>query len=108
MASNDITLCYWDIRGKAGLLRALLSYTGLSYTNKVYTDRDEWFTKDKQNLGFDYPNVPYLIDGDKKLTETNAIAYYIPIRAGKRELIGDTDDKFIQVQIVYNVIGDLG
>ena len=41
----------------------------------------------KFTLGFDYPNLPYLIDGDFKLTESNAMMRYI---ADKNSLLGST------------------
>ena len=102
-APSEVTVGYWGIRGRGGVIRSLLAYCGVPFQNKNYTDPEEWFGKDKQSLGFEYPNLPYLIDGDKKLTESNAILHYIPIRAGKRELLGDTDDKFVQVQVAFGV-----
>lgn len=38
---------------------------------------------DKVALGLEFANLPYLIDGDFRLTESNAIARYIIKRAGK-------------------------
>lgn len=32
---------------------------------------------EKFNLGLDFPNLPYFIDGDYKITETLAIHAYI-------------------------------
>ena len=107
MATSELTLGYWAGRGRGGVLRSLLAYVRLPYTNKQYADFNEWFGKDKHSLGIDYPNLPYIIDGDRKITETNALIYHIPIRAGRKDLIGDTDDKFIQVQVALNVRNDL-
>ena len=42
------------------------------------------------NLGLDFPNIPYLLDGDFKLTESIAIAKYIPHRSGHTDLLGKT------------------
>lgn len=36
----------------------------------------------------EFPNLPYLIDGDFKLTESAAIAKYIINKSGKTELLG--------------------
>ncbi len=109
--SGEITVGYWGIRGRGGVIRTLLAYCGVPFTNKNYLNPEEWFGKDKHELGFDYPNLPYILDGEKKLTESNAILHYIPIRAGKRELIGDTDDKYIQVEVAFfagaDVVGEL-
>ena len=66
MLNTGITLGYWPVRGKAGLLSALLAYLELQFTLKEYTDPNEWFGKDKQSLGFDYPNLLYIIDGERR------------------------------------------
>jgi glutathione S-transferase len=107
-ATSELTLGYWGTRGRAGALRTLFTYTGLPYKNQVYTDFAEWFSKVKHTLGFEYPNLPYLIDKDIKITESLAILHYIPIKAGRKDLLGDTDDKFIQVEQALGVIHDLG
>ena len=101
--SSEIIVGYWKIRGRGAIVRSLLAYCETPFKNKLYRNIDEWFNNDKQSLGLDYPNLPYLIDGEKKIAESGAILHYIPIRAGKRELIGDTDEKFIQVQVAFSV-----
>jgi len=103
--SGSVTLGYWAVRGRAEVLRLLLEYTGQAYTEKQYTDFTEWFGKDKQAFGFDFPNLPYLLDGDTKLTETDAIALYIAVKGGKPELFGkDVKSKIALLQLkgVFN------
>jgi len=39
-------------------------------------DKSSWLDV-KETLGLEYPNLPYLIDGDTKITETIAIMQYI-------------------------------
>jgi len=67
------TLGYWGIRGLAEPIRLLAEYVGVAYTNKKYTSYEEW-TADKFSLGFDFPNLPYWVDGSVKITESDAIA----------------------------------
>lgn len=57
--------------------RLLLTYTKTNWRNKIYSDRDSWFNKDKKDLGLTFANLPYLIDGKLKLTESLAINRYI-------------------------------
>src|SRR5688572_7065582 len=106
-SNNEVTLGYWGFRARGGLIRSILGYCEIPFIDKRYNDFNEWFGKDKQSLGVEYPNLPYIIDGDKKITESFSLLYYVPIKAGKRELIGDTDDKFIQVRIALDVAHDL-
>jgi glutathione S-transferase len=107
-SSSEVTLGYWSIRGRTGAIRHLLVYCGIPFKSKLYSDFGEWFGKDKQELGLEYPNLPYLIDGDKKITESIAILHYIPIRASKKELLGDTDDKFIKMEQAIGVTIEAG
>lgn len=65
---QNILFGYWNIRGLGQIARLLLAYTGLKWEDKQYSDEAEWFEKDKKSLGLDFPNLPYLIDGDVKIT----------------------------------------
>ena len=76
-------LGYWDIRGRAQVLRLLFSCVGQEFENKTYKTPEEWFSGDRHKLGFDFPNLPYLMDGDYRLTETNAISKYIINSSGQ-------------------------
>ncbi|KAM9691381.1 uncharacterized protein ACBT57_026405 isoform 2-T2 [Dama dama] len=76
-------LGYWDIRGLAHAIRLLLEYTDSNYEEKKYTmgdapdyDKSQWLNE-KSKLGLDFPNLPYLIDGTHKLTQSNAILRHI-------------------------------
>jgi len=100
--TNEVTLGYWAVRGRGAVVRELLAYCGIPFKNKLYHTGKQWFEGDKDKLGLNLPNLPYLIDGDKIFTESNAMLHYIPIKAGKRELLGDTDEKFIDVQIYFS------
>uniref|UniRef100_A0A250XWP8 Glutathione S-transferase n=1 Tax=Castor canadensis TaxID=51338 RepID=A0A250XWP8_CASCN len=104
-----MTLGYWDIRGLAHAIRLLLEYTDSSYEEKRYTmgdapdyDRSQWLSE-KFTLGLDFPNVPYLIDGAHKITQSNAILRYI---ARKHDLCGETEEEKIRVDILENQVWD--
>ncbi|XP_036128358.1 glutathione S-transferase Mu 1-like [Molossus molossus] len=105
-----MTLGYWDIRGLAHAIRLLLEYTDSSYEEKKYTmgdapdfDRSQWLSE-KFKLGLDFPNLPYLIDGAHRLTQSNAILRYI---ARKHNLCGETEEEKIRVDILENEIMDI-
>lgn len=107
MVDANITLGYWGLRGRGQVPRLLLAYTGLKWTNKAYATREEWFAGDKANLGLPFPNLPYLIDGKVKLTESDALLRYIPKRGGKPELLGKTPEDEAIVNNVLGVIHDV-
>lgn len=104
--SKQLTFAYWGVRGRAQVSRFLLEYTGLSYTDKLYTSFEQW-GNDKFSIGFDFPNLPYLIDGDFKLTESSAINYWIPIKAQKTELNGKNEYDQVQLHLLLGVLNDV-
>jgi glutathione S-transferase len=77
--SNVPTLGYWNLRGLAEPMRYLLKYKGIQFNDKRYefgpgssipeleSIRKNW-SPDKFNLGLDFPNLPYYIDGDLKVS----------------------------------------
>ena len=86
-------LGYWATRGRANGIRTMLHYCGVDFHNYMYEvgaaptySKEAWLTV-KQSLGLDFPNLPYLIDGDFKLTESLAIYKYIA-RKWRPELLG--------------------
>jgi len=87
-------LGYWKIRGLAQPVRLLLGYANEDFEDKMYevTDapefrRESWL-KEKFSLGLEFPNLPYYIDGDTKLCQSNAIMRHL---ARKHNLMGKTD-----------------
>lgn len=79
---------YWGVRGVGQICRLLLAYTGTKWEDVKYTAPESWFGKDKKDLGLIFPNLPYVIDGDFKLTESKAIHLYIIKKSGKTDLLG--------------------
>ncbi|XP_005891361.1 PREDICTED: glutathione S-transferase Mu 1-like isoform X2 [Bison bison bison] len=103
-------LGYWDIRGLAHAIRLLLEYTDSNYKEKKYTmgdapdyDRSQWLNE-KSKLGLDFPNLPYLIDGTHKLTQSNAILRHI---ARKHNMCGETEEENIRVDLLENQVMDV-
>ncbi|XP_047485308.1 glutathione S-transferase Mu 4-like [Penaeus chinensis] len=103
-------LGYWKLRGLCQSIRMLLEYTGTEYEEKLYHfgpapdyDKSEWLDE-KFNLGLDFPNLPYYIDGSAKVTQSNAILRYV---ARKHDLLGRTDEERVRVDVLENQAMDL-
>jgi len=105
------TLGYWNIRGLAQPIRLLLAYSGTEYEDKRYglsgsggeVDRSEWLNE-KFSLGLDFPNLPYYLDGEVKLTQSLAILRYV---ARKTKLDGNTDEEKVRVELVEQQLVDM-
>jgi len=85
--NEHITIDYWAIRGLAQPIRLLLEYTKIPYEDKRYTaeeapwySRKDW-TDVKEHLDLDFPNLPYLIDGDLRISQSGAIIRHIARKA---------------------------
>ena len=104
---DSIKLGYWKVRGRAQVSRLLLAYTEANWTDVQYTmeQKEKWFEKDKKELGIPFPNLPYIIDGDIKISESSAVEHYIIMRSNFKDLLG-TDVK--EKVIMKNIIGILG
>ncbi|XP_070575704.1 glutathione S-transferase Mu 1-like isoform X2 [Ptychodera flava] len=105
-----VLLGYWKVRGLAQPIRYILEYAGIEYEEKFYElgpapeySKDSWL-KEKHNLGLSFPNVPYMFDGDIKLTQSNIILRYL---AGKTNLLGANDDERMRADWVNEVARDV-
>jgi len=83
MAASKPTLGYWDIRGLAEPIRLMLEYAQVEYDQKLYTvgpapdyKRNAWMDV-KENMGLNFPNLPYYLDGDVQICESWAIMKHI-------------------------------
>merc|ERR1712183_566667 len=104
-------LGYWSIRGLAQPIRLLLTYVGTEFEDKKYLvtgekgkyDNSSWFDV-KFTLGLDFPNLPYYIDGQIKITQTNSILRYI---GRKHNLCGNTEEERVRVDMAAEQVMDL-
>ena len=86
---------YWHIRGLAQPIRLLLTYLGVEFEDRAYAeggppdfDGSSW-TSVMNTLGLDFPNLPYLIDGDLKISESSVILDYLALKY-RPEMAGET------------------
>lgn len=75
---KKIILGYWNHRGgsRGNVARFLLAYSGAAWEEKTYVRSEPHWKHDKETL-MPFCNLPYLIDGDHKLSETFAVHQYI-------------------------------
>src|SRR5882724_9377062 len=104
-----LTLGYWDIRGYAQYARLLLEAAGAEWEDKLYTcgpppdfDRSQWLNE-KSTLGLDFPNLPYLVDGDVKISQSIAIIRYLGRKYG---LDGKTEQEKVRIDLAEQQLVD--
>jgi len=114
MGSNSKpVLGYWNIRGYVHHIRLLLAYLGVDYEDRVYDqgnagefNRETWFEKEKFHMGLDFPNLPYWVDGDVKMTESKAILRHLA-RVNDPTLMGKNNDEIRELETLECVAWDL-
>ena len=106
---GKVKLGYWRTRGLAQQIRLLLEYTNTPYEDIRYEqgeapicDRSYWMSI-KFTLGLDFPNLPYYMDGDYKLTQSDAIMRYI---ADKNGMVGKNAEERGFISMIENVLYD--
>ena len=67
----------------------------------------EAWTSVKPDLGLDFPNLPYFIDGEVRLTETLAILKYVAAKYGQeKKMLGETVEDQGRVEMLAHVLAD--
>eukprot|EP00301_Raphidiophrys_heterophryoidea_P003741 c11677_g1_i1.p1 GENE.c11677_g1_i1~~c11677_g1_i1.p1 ORF type:complete len:238 (+),score=49.64 c11677_g1_i1:55-768(+) len=103
---------YWNIRGLAEATRMIFHYANIEFEDRRYQqgeapefDKTCWTSVKATVLG-DYPspNLPYLIDGETVMTQSNAIARYVGRKAG---LSPTSEDEARQVDLLLDELADI-
>uniref|UniRef100_A0A7S0YJZ5 glutathione transferase n=1 Tax=Hemiselmis tepida TaxID=464990 RepID=A0A7S0YJZ5_9CRYP len=112
---TKLTLGYWKIRGLAAPVRMMCMAAGVPLEFKGYElldkpdggyDGSAWFAEDKPPLAKINPlmNLPYLIDGNILMTQSQPIYLYL---ADKCDMAGKTPEEKINVQQTLAQVYDL-
>ena len=111
--SSMPVLGYWKIRGLSQQIKYQLEYCGVDYKEELYEQgdgpefsRQTWLDV-KPTLGLDFPNLPYWIDGDVKLTETVAIHKYIAAKYRPDLLLLNDPAGYATSEMAMNIVRDL-
>lgn len=84
---------FWPVKGAGEAIRLLMHYLGQEYEHVIPENKEKWMTQDVPNLlskGLDFPNLPYIQDGDFYLSQSEAIPLYIAEKNERTDLFGKT------------------
>jgi glutathione S-transferase len=101
---QPITVGYWSIRGLGAPLRMMIMYSGTPLNAANYDgfptedgnfDRSSWFASAKEELRKKNPliNLPYIVDGDHVISQTNACFTYL---GRKLNMLGNNEVELSQ------------
>jgi len=111
LEDRKVVLGYWDVRGLAQPIRLVLEHIGLPYEEKRFRqglapdfDKSCWYGVKDEILGqWPSPNLPYLIDGEITLTQSNAILRHLGRRHG---MLGASDEEAALVDVLLDEATD--
>jgi glutathione S-transferase len=99
-------LGYFQIQGLAEPARWSLAFLGLPYKEHNPTSREDAQATIAKHP-FDFPNVPYIIDGDVYVTESSAIPIYLAQKAKRPEFLGKQGLDQVKHQELLGVANDI-
>jgi len=103
MSATPIVLGYWDIRGLVQPAILMLEYAGANYeVRRMNMSKPDWFEY-KPSLGFDFPNLPFLEEGDIKITQSKAIFKHLGRKFG---LCGSSLKSQAEVDMMLDVASE--
>ena len=78
----------------------------ITYNNET---RQKWFKEIKPQLIKKNPaiNLPYLVDGDQLISETDAICIHLVHKANRPDLLGKNPQEQVLLATVMGVVKDL-
>jgi len=102
---------YWAIQARADQIRLALAYAGEDYEDTAYKfegtttegSPDHW-KSNKFTLGLPFPNLPYYIDGDVKLSQSNAILRHV---GRKHNLYGKDANEASEIDMLVDTAWDV-
>lgn len=108
---KDIVIGYWNARGLIEPIKFILEYLKLPYRVDIpkcgpapYYNKVEWYQIKYEYLkGFDFPNLPYFDDGERKLTHLFTIMEYI----GMKHSLYPTQSEIIDASLIREQIKDI-
>jgi glutathione S-transferase len=92
--NSKAKLGYWAIRGLAQPIRLVLAYAAIDFEDELYVmpagapwpQSPKWLAE-RDALGLAFPNLPFFISGELRLTQSHAILLHV---AGLAGLLGST------------------
>ena len=107
--NSKLTIGYWPLRGLVQHVFTLLEYTGTEYNFVKITDRPNWEAGKDALIegGMDFPNLPYLIDGDVQISESTALLLHCAGKYGDASLLYTPENraKFFEIKgVVWDIL----
>jgi len=98
---GKVNLTYWPLRGLCQPIEYIMEYGGIAHDINRQ-DPDKWLAE-KPTLPLDFPNLPHIVDGNVRMTESLAICKYLAKKCG---LMPQTAQEVITSDIAEGAVND--
>mmetsp|Transcript_36309 Transcript_36309/g.50437 ORF Transcript_36309/g.50437 Transcript_36309/m.50437 type:complete len:229 (-) Transcript_36309:146-832(-) len=103
----SLKIGYWDIRGLGAPLRMMCAYAGEPYENKMYSEFPVWGAEKAEMIKKNpLMNLPYVVDGEKIICQSNACVYYLGKRLGIDGEDAETQLNIMQIMMQTSDLRD--
>jgi len=101
-SSGKVVITYWPLRGLGQQIHWLCEVGGIDYEVR-HMNPTLWQTE-KPSIELDYPNIPHILDGDFRMSESSAIMKYLSKKCG---LAPKTNVEVANSDMAEGALGDL-
>lgn len=109
--NKPIEFGYWKIRGLGQPIRYMLEYTEHPYQEQTFEMGEppkfslESWTSVKNDMNLSFPSLPYIIDGETRLTNDHAIMVYLATSYAP-ELLGRSPEEQAEMDMLQSMLKD--
>ena len=97
---------YWGIKGRAEVIRIMLAYLKLPYKEINPKNFAEGLEMINSN-NVDFPNLPFVKDGDLSISESQAIPIYLAFKSGIKDFFGKDPMENVKHQVLHGVLFEI-
>ena len=105
--TSMIEFGYWPVKNLGEPIRWMMGYMNIPYQEYNPPTQEDWYMNKRASLRLDFPAMPYLIDGDVRLSDAKAIPYYLVIKAQMPDMIGKSLEDRAHLQMLECSLDDL-
>ena len=98
---------YSDVKGFTDSYTMLFRYLKLGFNDRYILNENFWRDEEATREGFVLPALPYVVDGETKVTGDDSVITYVCIKANREDLLGKNGKDIAQVRMFLGLLRDM-